>query len=154
MAAAAQAYLGVALAVLAVGAALTAACDPVRLGLSPTDLEDLRRAWLIGLLGLLSLGLVPFRMIVEACQKGYRVNLLLTGQALLITGVSLLLARAGWGITGQSIAFVLGTWAFSLVLAVAGVVCDPSPALLRSWTIRPDPETPRALCGAWARRRS
>jgi O-antigen/teichoic acid export membrane protein len=143
MAAAAQAYVRVSLAVLVVGAGLTAILPGLVSGLSPADLADLRRAWLVGLLGLLSLGLVPFRTVVEARQRGYQVNLLLTGQALLITGVSLLLARAGWGITGQSLAFVLGTWAFTLVLT--GGVVRHHPSLLRSWTIRPDPETRRLL---------
>jgi O-antigen/teichoic acid export membrane protein len=143
MAAATQAYLRVSVASVVVGVALTAVVGRLVTGLSPADLDDLRRAWLVGVLGLLSLGLVPFRMIVEASQKGYRVNLLLTGQALLITGVSLGLARAGWGITGQSLAFVLGTWAFALVVAVA--VLRDRPALLRSWATRTDPETRRTL---------
>jgi O-antigen/teichoic acid export membrane protein len=143
MAAASQAYLRVSLAVLVAGAALMPMLPRFVAGLSPADLADLRRAWLIGLLGLLSLGLVPFRTIVEARQKGYQVNLLLTAQALLITGLSLLLARGGWGITGQAIAYVLGTWAFTLVLA--GGVVRGRPGLLRSWTIRPDPDTRRAL---------
>jgi O-antigen/teichoic acid export membrane protein len=143
MAAAARAYLGVALAVLAVGVVLTPLVLSLVTGLSANDLLDLRRAWWVGLLGLLSLSLVPFRSIVEARQRGYQVNLLLTVQAVLTTTLSLFLARAGWGITGQALAFVVGTWAGVLVLA--GMVVWNQPALLRSWITRPDPETSRAL---------
>lgn len=143
MAAAAQAYLGVSLATLAAGAGLTSILPRFVSGLSPVDLADLRRAWLIGLLGLLTLSLVPFRAIIEARQRGYQVNLLLIAQSLLITGISLPLARAGWGITGQSLAFVIGTWAFTLSLTV--LVVRERRGLLGSWTVRSDPETRRLL---------
>lgn len=143
MAAAAQAYLGVALATLGVGFCLTPVLPRFVAGLSPADLADLRRAWLIGLLGLLTLGLVPFRAIIEARQRGYQINLLLIVQSLLITGISLPLARAGWGITGQSLAFVVGTWAFTLTLTL--IVVRRRRDLLGSWTARSAPDVRRAL---------
>lgn len=143
MAAASQAYLGVSLASLAVGLALTPVLPRFVTGLSPVDLVDLRRAWLIGLLGLLTLSLVPFRAIIEARQRGYQVNLLLIAQSLLITAVSLPLARAGWGITGQSLAFVIGTWAFTLTLTI--IVVRRRRELLGSWTMRSAPDVRRAL---------
>lgn len=66
---------------------------------SSTELTDLRCAWMIGLLAFLSLGLLPLRALIEARQRGYVVNLALTVRSLAITGLSLVLARAGWGIT-------------------------------------------------------
>lgn len=145
MASAAQAYLRVALVVVTVGAGLTALLPRFVVGLSPADLADLRRAWLVGLVGLLTLALVPFRTLIEANQRGYQVNLLLTAQALVITGVSLFLARRGWGITGQAIALIVGNWLFALTLTL-GVVRG-RPRLLGSWTLRPAAETRRVL---WA----
>src|SRR5205085_9661867 len=112
IAAGVRAYLGVTLLTLAVGLALTPLIPRFASQLSPATIADLRRAWVIGLIGFLPLGLVPFRAIVEARQQGYRVNLLLVGQSLLITAVALVLARSGWGITGQALAGALRTWAF------------------------------------------
>jgi O-antigen/teichoic acid export membrane protein len=143
MAAATQAYLRVSLATVVVGGALTFILPWFARGLSVADLVDLRNAWLLGLLGSLALSLVPFRSIVEARQQGHRINLLLTAQALFITGMSLVLARAGWGITGQALAFVLGTWGLALVLTAR--VVRGRLDLLRSWAIAPDPEARRAL---------
>ena len=41
-------------------------------------------------------------LVCAARQQGYRINLMLVGQSLLITAVSLVLAWSGWGITGQA----------------------------------------------------
>jgi O-antigen/teichoic acid export membrane protein len=84
------------------------------------------------------------RSLVEVRQKGYVINLLLTGQSLLMTGLALWLAAEGWGITGQSVALVAGTWAFGL--AVSAAVLREQPGLLRAaMTVRPDDETRREL---------
>ncbi|WP_406701335.1 polysaccharide biosynthesis C-terminal domain-containing protein (plasmid) [Singulisphaera sp. Ch08] len=143
MAAAAQAYLGVSLVTLLAGFCLTPILPRFVAGLSAVDLVDLRRAWWIGLLGLLTLSLVPFRAIIEARQRGYQVNLLLIAQSLLITAISLPLARAGWGITGQSLAFVIGTWVFTLSLTA--LVVKERRELLGSWMTRSEPDTRRLL---------
>lgn len=145
MSAASWAYLRVSVVAVVVGAALTFVLPRIVTNLSPADVVDLRTAWLVGLLGFLALSLTPFRAILEARQLGYRVNLLLTGQALLIAGVSLALARAGWGITGQAVAYVVGTWTFSL--AVAFMVFRINPSLVRCWSVRADAGTHRALWG-------
>ncbi|MHC5544135.1 lipopolysaccharide biosynthesis protein, partial [Singulisphaera rosea] len=111
--------------------------------LSPGDIVDLRTAWLVGLLGFLALSLTPFRAVLEARQLGYRVNLLLTAQALLIAGVSLAFASAGWGITGQAMSYVIGTWTFAL--AVTFLVFRSHPTLVRCWSVRADLGTHRTL---------
>lgn len=151
MAAGTRAYLLLTLPVLAVGLALAWGLDnlipigeddpiPVRMALR----ADLHRAWFIGLAGWMALCLVPMRALLEAGQRGYRVNLLLTAQGVLVVAASLALAYAGWGITGQMIATAGG----SLLLALA-LTFDASrahPGLLRAtWATRPDRETRAAI---------
>jgi hypothetical protein len=96
-----RAYLKVTLLIVAVGLALVPVID--RLALRPEDraivglVADLRGAWLVSLIGFVPLGLVPFKALVDAGQRGYWINLLLTGQSLLITALALTLARAAGG---------------------------------------------------------
>lgn len=144
MVAGVRAYAWVSLVTLAFGGCLTLVIPRLALDLPPADVDDLRRAWALILLSFLALGLVPFRAIVEARQRGYQVNLLLIGQAVIVTMLSLLLARAGWGITGQALAALVGTTLFALTLA-AGVSWS-LPGLLRAlWTMPADAETRRSL---------
>ena len=109
VAAGAWAYGKVSLATLAVGLAFTPVVPWLARDLQGADVVDLQVAWLVGLTSFLSLGLLPFRTVVEARQLGYVVNLLLTAQAIGVTLLSLGLARAGWGITGQAMALVGGS---------------------------------------------
>jgi O-antigen/teichoic acid export membrane protein len=142
----ARAYFWVSLATVALGLALTPFVHRFARDLSGPMVADLRRAWVVGLGSFLSLSLVPARTVVEARQRGYVVNLLLTAQSLLITALSLLLAWNEWGITGQAVAQVAGVWAFALALAV--IAARSHPGLL--WAAvtgdgAGDPVTRRAL---------
>src|SRR5207248_292165 len=66
--------------------------------------------------------------------------------SLLVTGLSLLLAWADWGITGQAAAQVAGVWAFAL--GVAAVAARAHPGVFRAvFTEPPDAATRRALRG-------
>ncbi len=144
VAAGARVYFGLVLGILALGLALTPIVPWFANGLTPSELVDLRRAWVLQLAAFAPLVLLPLRSIVEARQLGYIVNLLLLMQSLVITGLSLVMARAGWGITGQAASQVIGVWVFSLSLA-AGVFWT-HPGLLRAiFTIRTRPETRRGL---------
>jgi O-antigen/teichoic acid export membrane protein len=144
VAAGVRGYVRVSLAAVAVGLGLTAVIGWVISDLGPAGTADLRRAWVVGLLSFLPLCGIPFRALVEAEQRGYRVNLWLTAQALLITAMSLLLAWAGWGLTGQAMAVVLGNWAF--YLAITGGVLKRHPGLLRAvWSTPMAPELRRAI---------
>ncbi len=143
MAVAVQAYLAISAATVAVGAAATLIVPYFVHDLSPAYLLDFRRAWLVGLLSFLSLALIPFRTIIEARQLGYYINLLLTGQAVFVTTLSLIFARSGWGITGQALASVLGTWGFSIV--VTFMVLKNRPALLWSWRTPTDSSMRQSL---------
>lgn len=139
-----RAYLGVSLVTVLVGLAATPIIPWFAADVVGVQVSDLQRGWIVGLIGFLSLILLPLRTMLEARQLGYVVNLLLTAQSLLITGVSLWLARAGWGITGQALAQALGTWIFSVVVAV--IVLRTHPGLLRGlFTTPPAAEARRAL---------
>src|SRR5205823_2832414 len=48
--------------------------------------------------------LSPFRALAEADQRSYLINILLIVQAATVTGLGLVLAYLGWGITGQFLA--------------------------------------------------
>ncbi len=91
---------------------LVSVSDPVR--------PDLQRAFLLGLISIALVPLNPFRWLAEAGQCGYVITGWLMVQSLLITGISLGLARAGWGITGQAIAAVMGIVVFQAALTADG----------------------------------
>ena len=79
---------------------------------------DLRTASLVGLLSFFITPLVPFRLLADARQDGFSVNVFLLLQSVATTTAALVLAWAGWGITGQIIAFVVGTFLFHGLIAV------------------------------------
>jgi O-antigen/teichoic acid export membrane protein len=124
-----------------VGLALTPVIPWFTSDLAGPQLGDLRRAWVVLLASSLSLALLPMRWVLEARQLGYVTNLLLTLQSLLVTGVALGLARAGWGITGQSVALVAGSLVTNL--AMAAVVHARHPGLIRDALAAPADSTIR-----------
>jgi O-antigen/teichoic acid export membrane protein len=67
------------------------------------------------------LPLAPFRSLAEASQRGYQVNLWLIAQAVVTAAAALVLARDGWGLTGQFAAVVAGIVIFSLGIAGLGL---------------------------------
>lgn len=118
MAASLRAYARIATLMLIVG--LILACFITRLiPVRPAHSQDLKVAWLIGLCSLPLLPCTAFKLLAQAQQRGYRVNFLLIGQSLSVTGLSVLLAFAGWGITGQALAVLIGATAFNLVVTVS-----------------------------------
>jgi O-antigen/teichoic acid export membrane protein len=94
---------------------------PRLLSVSTSAVKDLRFGCLVGVAGLLTIPLSPFRALLEAEQKGYFINAALLGQSLIITVCSLLFAWARWGIKGQFAAVFFGTCAFSVFIGRAGV---------------------------------
>jgi O-antigen/teichoic acid export membrane protein len=144
IAAGARAYLRVAAAGVVLGLLLTPFIPWFAKDLNPAQAADLRRGWVLQLAAFVPLVLLPFRSLFDARQLTYVLNLLMVGQSLLITGVSLWLARAGWGITGQAAAQVAGGWAFGL--AVAFGATRAQPGLFRAiLTERSTPKIRRAL---------
>ena len=144
IAAGARVYFCLVLFIMALGLAIAPIVPRFAQGLTASELVDLRHAWILQLAAFATLVSLPLRSIVEAKQLGYVINILLLIQSLLITGLSLVMARAGWGLTGQAASQVIGGWVFSLALAVG--VFRTHPGLLRAiFTMRTRPETRRAL---------
>ncbi len=106
--------------------------------------NDLRRACIVCVLGMAFVPLAPFRALVEAQQRGYRVSVLLVLHSLLVTGLAVAMARAKWGISGQCLAVLFAGVAFRLILA-----CDAlrefSGLLAASIKRAPEPEVWRRL---------
>jgi len=141
-----RSYLAVTALTLAVGLALTPLVPRFAEGLTGAQVIDLKHAWLLGLIAFLSLLMLPFRWVIEARQLGYVVMLLLTLQSLMTTAVALVLARAGWGITGQSVAMLAGALVLNLGLGV--VVRLSHPGLIRTaLAAPPDAALRRAVWG-------
>jgi O-antigen/teichoic acid export membrane protein len=103
---------------------------------------DLRYSFLIGAFGAMMTPLAPFRALVEGRQQGYWLSAFLTAQSITVTAGSLILAWAGWGISGQSIAVVAGAAVFNAALLwlcrsevraiFADAVEGPAPETARS----------------------
>jgi len=103
--------------------------------------EDLRYSILIGTFGVLMTPLAPFRALMEGRQHGYWLSAFLTAQSITITAGSLILAWAGWGITGQSIAVVAGAAVFNA--ALVWLCRSEVPAIFIDALKGPAPETAR-----------
>jgi len=144
LAAGLRGYCRVALAQLAAGIALVAILPYL---ISPNHLSgsELRAACAIALLPLVFTPLLVFRALAEARQRGYVNWLLLSAQVLVMTGLSLLAARLGWGLTGQGAAFAAAQVPALLALAWDGV--RAYPLLYGLWKAAPDQEDRRALWG-------
>jgi O-antigen/teichoic acid export membrane protein len=125
-------YLGVALLMLAAGAGLALLISHL-VPVSPSVMLDLKQGCWIGLLAVLVVPLSPFRALAEADQRSYLINCLLVVQTLVVTGLGLLLAWTGWGITGQFLAASLGLYPLFLFLMRDGLrrhrdlCCVPAP---------------------------
>lgn len=133
MAAGFRAYAWVAVGMLVGGgvvAVLAGRLIPVSVELH----TDLRVGVLVGLLSLVWIPLSPLRSLTDASQRGHVVNLSLSVQAVTIAALSLLLARAGWGIRGQFLAVAIGTAAFYALLAFDVLRRDPA---VLTWAARP-----------------
>ena len=146
VAAGARAYVWVAFSMVALGLAFTPFVHLLASDLTGAMVFDLRRAWIVGLVAFFSLVLAPTRTLVDARQSGYVINLLLTAQSVLVTSLSLLLAWADWGMTGQALARAVGVWAFALTMAAIAV--RSHPGLIQATVFEPtDPGARRALWG-------
>src|SRR5262245_52090796 len=88
------------------GIALVAAM-PVVIPSKDLGSGELRISAAITLLTLLLTPLLVFRALADARQRSYIYWLLLSAQIVLITGLSLLMAWAGWGLIGQTLAWTV-----------------------------------------------
>lgn len=113
-------YLGAALLMLAAGAGLALAI-PRLVPVSSWIAHDLKAGCWVGLLAVLVIPLSPFRALAEADQRSYLINGLLIVQTLVVAGLGLVLAWAGWGIRGQFLAASLGLYPLFLFLMRDGL---------------------------------
>src|SRR5262245_50831799 len=97
------------------GIALVAAM-PVVIPSKDLGSGELRISAAITLLTLLLTPLLVFRALADARQRSYIYWLLLSAQIVLITGLSLLMAWAGWGLIGQTLAWTVSQAPALLVL--------------------------------------
>jgi len=82
---------------------------------------ELQTGYWIGYVSVFLIPLTPFRLLADASQRGYFTNIFSLFQNLMITGVSLTLAKMGFGIPGPSLAGLLGNISFHLVMSWDGV---------------------------------
>jgi O-antigen/teichoic acid export membrane protein len=115
LAAGLRAYCQVMLAQLVGGMALVIALPHI-IALDRLSNSELRIAGAVGLLPVLLTPLLVFRVLAETRQRSYLNWLLMTAQVLMMTCFSLLAARLGWGLVGQSVAFAVAQVPTSLVL--------------------------------------
>jgi O-antigen/teichoic acid export membrane protein len=103
---------------------------------------ELRSAGVVVLLSLLLTPLLVFRALAEARQRSYLYWLLLSIQVLLMTGLSLIMARAGWGLVGQALA-----WSMAQVPTLLVLVWDGVRNYREVWRISPNEGDRKALLG-------
>jgi O-antigen/teichoic acid export membrane protein len=113
-------YLGVTVVMLTAGAGLALVIFRL-IPVDPSAVSDLKGGCWVALLALLVIPLSPFRSLAEADQRNYLINCFLIIQALLVTGMGLALAWAGWGITGQFLAASLASVPLLVMLAWDGL---------------------------------
>ncbi|MEA5581399.1 MATE family efflux transporter [Nodularia harveyana UHCC-0300] len=82
---------------------------------------ELQTGYWLAFIGIFLLPLTPFRLLADASQRSYFANLFIIFQSLIITSLALLLARGGFGITGQYIAALAGGVAFQVLMCWDGL---------------------------------
>jgi O-antigen/teichoic acid export membrane protein len=132
-------YIWVILAMLVVGAGLVLALPHV-VSLQTVSSYELRLAGIISLFAAILAPMSVFRSLAETRQKHYLFNLMMAMQAIFMTLLWLAAAKAGWGLPGQSLAFVVAQIPAALVL-----LWDASKAYGSIWSASPDPSAKKTL---------
>jgi O-antigen/teichoic acid export membrane protein len=115
LAAGLRAYFWVIIAMLVAGALLIFALPKI-ISLTSVGPQELRLAVFISLFAIFLTPFSVFRSLAETRQKLYLYNLLITVQSISMTLLWLAFARAGWGLPGQSLAFVAAQVPVALIL--------------------------------------
>ena len=106
---------------MAVGGCVLGAFISRLVSIGPALSGDLTWGWFVALLSVLLIPLNTFKALVEVRQRGYLINTSLLVQGLLTTGLSVLLAHAGWGLKGQFLAGLLGQLPLPVLLLTQGL---------------------------------
>src|SRR5438876_2783314 len=134
-------YLGVALLMLVVGAGLALLMGRL-VPVSPAAAHDLKTGCWVALLAVLVVPLSPFRALAEADQRSYLINILLIVQAATVTGLGLVLAYLGWGITGQFLAASVALYPLFFFLMRDGLRrYSIQPVVSSQWSVVRSPLT-------------
>jgi O-antigen/teichoic acid export membrane protein len=96
-----------------------AALSPILVRSPPALFGEVWIAASIGIVGIAGILFSPMRVLLDSAQRGYILQLTLIGQFVTITGLSLLLARAGWGVIGLSVALLAGTAVYNIALFIS-----------------------------------
>jgi O-antigen/teichoic acid export membrane protein len=110
-----RAYLRAA-AMMAAGGLILAAIITRLVKIDSIYQHDLVIATLLAIVPLLLMPLTPLRALAEANQRGYVINLFLVVQSVCIAIGCVILAKRGWGITGQILATAIGMILFSALM--------------------------------------
>jgi O-antigen/teichoic acid export membrane protein len=122
-------FAGLSIVLVVVGVVLTSTISR----LVPVGQEaqsDLRNAAIVSAATIVLIVFVLLRQFLEAKQRGYWVNLLMIGQSLIVTSLSLAFSHAGLGMTGMALASALGQL-FTLV-AISSLLWRQFPGLFSS----------------------
>lgn len=111
--------------------------------IDPALHDDLRAASVLAAVPLLLMPLSPLRALAESNQRGYVLNLFLVAQSLTVAISSVLLARAGWGIKGQTLAIAIGAAVFGVL--VVGDALRGARGMLPSHPLQRQPEQSREI---------
>ncbi|MCI0336967.1 MAG: hypothetical protein L0226_05285 [Acidobacteria bacterium] len=141
LAAGLRAYFWVTFTQIVSGIALVVSL-PYLITLNQLSNTELRTAGTVALLPIVLTPLLVFRALAESRQRGYLNWLLLTAQVLIMTGLSLLTARLGWGLIGQSVAF-----AAAQVPTLFALTWDGMRAYREAWKAAPDHTDQNVLGG-------
>ncbi|MFK0729851.1 MAG: polysaccharide biosynthesis C-terminal domain-containing protein [Gloeotrichia echinulata GP01] len=82
---------------------------------------ELQTGYWLRLLAIFLLPLTPFHLLADASQRSYFSHVFMMFQSLIITGLALLLAWGGFGITGQYLAVLAGNIAFQVLMCWDGL---------------------------------
>jgi len=139
MAYALRIYLGIATAMMLVGALICVSVTGLMKATPALD-SDLRRGVVIGVLSMGFILATPFRVLLDAQQRGAYINLLLLLQALLSMAAALLFGWLGWGIVGQFAALGLGAGIFAAAIGLECLRRFPELSWRGLLQARPRPE--------------
>ena len=138
MAAGVKALLVLAFVTLLCGAVLATAI-PKLIPVEPRLLSDLKMAGWVSVPFVFLVVLLPFRILTEARQQTFVINLFLLLQALTSIAAALFLAWAGWGISGQVFAASISAIVF-LVMVCAYEWHHVTHVMRLLFQVRTDPQ--------------
>ncbi len=132
-------YLGIALVMVLAGTLIYVWIAGL-MKAAPGLTGDLGRGVLIGAVSISFIAATPFRVLLDAQQRGAFINLLLLMQAMVSMVAALAFAWLRWGIVGQFLALGVGSAMFAVAVTVECLRHYPEMRLNVLWA-KPDAAT-------------